>query len=150
MGELWLTGDPNILLSPPTDGWFLGATGRQLGVGQWFSDSAPWSTRAMQRDWGGLPRGQFCFSCILCIMTSYKTHSVLKCKSPGKSTGVWAADLSVSPFSLSGLGFLICKLTLRILNVQDYWENSPPVFSNFLLKLWYNRNTVKGAILSGV
>lgn len=29
----------------PTGGWFLGATRRQFGVGQWFSNYAPWNPR---------------------------------------------------------------------------------------------------------
>lgn len=79
--------------------------------------------------------------CILYVMTLYKTLSILKHKTPGKSTGFWAADLAVNSVSLSSLGFLICKLRLRTLDLENC-ENSSPLFSNFLLKLRYN-NTNK-------
>lgn len=43
----------------PTGSWFLSATRRHLGVGPWFSNSAPWNPRGVQRDCGGISRGQF-------------------------------------------------------------------------------------------
>ena len=41
---------PQYSSCSPTGSWFLSATRRSLGVGPWFSNSAPWNPRGVQRD----------------------------------------------------------------------------------------------------